>query len=137
MKCPNHALDLVKLPKVLGLSVAIGADLAKQVQEVQVDVKNKLEKANAKYKMEADKHRRFKSFDVGDEVMVFISMAQMQGGHSKHQQKKYGPYQIVKKINNNVYVVDLPNWMGISKTFNVVDLTLLFLGYYFYFSLLF
>ena len=33
MKCPNHALDLVKLPKVLGLNVAVG-DLAKQVQEV-------------------------------------------------------------------------------------------------------
>ena len=66
MKCPNHALDLVKLPKVFGLNVATG-DLAKQVQEVQADVKNKLEKAIAKYKMEADNHRRFKSFDVGDD----------------------------------------------------------------------
>ena len=65
MKCPNHALDLVKLPKVLGLSVATG-DLEKQVQEVQVDVKNKSKKANAKYNMEAHKHRQFKSFDVGD-----------------------------------------------------------------------
>ena len=66
MRSPNHALDLVKLPKVPGLS-ATTSDLAKQVQEVQADVKNKLEKANAKYKMEADKHRRFKSFDVGDD----------------------------------------------------------------------
>ena len=55
----------MKLPKVLGLSVPAG-DLVEQVQEVQVDVKNKLEKANAKYKMEVDKHRRFKLFDVGD-----------------------------------------------------------------------
>ena len=107
----------MKLPKVPGLSVVAG-DLAKQVQEVQVDVKNNLEKVNAKYKMEVDKHRRFKSFDVGDEV------ARMQGGHSKLQQRKYEPYQIFKKINNNVYVVDLPTWMRISKTFNVVGLTL-------------
>ena len=48
----------------------------------------------------------------------------MQSGHSKLQQRKYGPYQIVKKINNNAYVVDLPTWMRISKTLNVVDLTL-------------
>ena len=91
---------------------------------MQADVKNKLEKTNAKYKMDADKHRRFKLFEVGDEVMVLISKAQMQGGHSKLHQRKYEPYQIVKKINNNAYVVDLPTWMRISKTLNVADITL-------------
>ena len=74
--------------------------------------------------MEVDRHRCFKSFDVGDEVMVFISKARMQGGRGKLQQRKYGSHQIVKKINNNAYVVDLPSWMGISKTSNVVDLIL-------------
>ena len=58
--------------KVPTLSVAAG-DLENQVQEVQIDVNNKLEKANEKYKMKANTHRQFKSFDVGDEVMVFIS----------------------------------------------------------------
>ena len=44
--------------------------------------------------------------------------------HSKLQQRKYDSYQIVKKINNNAYMVNLPNWMWILKIFNVVDLTL-------------
>ena len=48
----------------------------------------------------------------------------MQGDHSKLQQRKYGPYQIVKKINNNAYVVNLRSWMGISKMSNVVDFIL-------------
>ena len=48
----------------------------------------------------------------------------MQGGHSKLQQRKYEPDQIVKKINNNAYVVDLLTWMGISKTFDVANFTL-------------
>ena len=102
----------MKLPKVPGFSVAAG-DLAKQVKEVQADVKNKLEKTNAKYNIRADKHRRSNSFDVGDEVMVFISKVRMQGGHSKLQQRKYEQNQIVKKINNNAYVVDLLTCMGI------------------------
>ena len=44
--------------------------------------------------------------------------------HNKLQQRKNGSYQIIKKINNNAYVTDLPSWMWISKIFNVVDPTL-------------
>ena len=52
--------------------------------------------------MVAEKDRRFKVFEVGDEVMVFLRKERIPTGqHSKLKQKKYGPFKITKKINDN------------------------------------
>ncbi|KAK0599741.1 hypothetical protein LWI29_008160 [Acer saccharum] len=91
---PKHALDLARLPKVTGMSVA--ETMAEQVRDVQAEVKARLEEKNAKYKAAADVKRREKLFAEGD--------------------------QVIKKINNNAYVIDLPADMNISRTFNVADL---------------
>ena len=54
MKVPNQALDLVKLPKVHGLSLST-ENLVEQVQSIQENIKLKLQKSNEKHKMAAHK----------------------------------------------------------------------------------
>ena len=121
-KTPQYTLDLVQLPKQADKSVTAN-HMAKQLVEVHHEVKQKLEETNLKYKIIADKHKRKQVFAVDDQVMIFLRKKRLPtGSYSKLQQKKYGPYAVSKKINDNAYVIDLPHSMGISNTFNVTDL---------------
>lgn len=119
---PKHVLDLVRLPSEHRKSVA-AERMAKDIREVQETASQRLENANAKYKMAADLHQRKKIFSEDDEVMVFLRKERFPAGtYNKLKPRKYGPFKILHRVNDNAYVVDLPSHMGISKTFNVSDL---------------
>jgi len=47
---------------------------------------------------------------------------------SKLMPRGDGPYQIIERINDNAYKVDLPGEYGVSATFNVSDLSSFDLG---------
>lgn len=71
VQCPRYVLDLLKLPQVPGLSIT-STHMAKQVHDIQVEIEQKFEETNSKYKAVVDKHRRLLTFEKGDDIMVFL-----------------------------------------------------------------
>ena len=48
---------------------------------------------------------------------------------SKLQPRRDGPFQVLERINDNAYKIDLPShYSNVSATFNVADLTLFDVG---------
>jgi hypothetical protein len=60
-------------------------------------------------------------------VIVYLRKGRLSSGTSRKQRnKKYGPYKVLKKINNNAYVIDFPEEVAIFPTFNLIDILNIF-----------
>ncbi|GKE60053.1 hypothetical protein Tco_1510420 [Tanacetum coccineum] len=90
---PKQVVDLIELPKLPDHSIA-ALNMAERIEVVQAKVKEKLESSNAKYKVQSDKHRRMKTFSVGDQVIVHLRKESFPiRTYTKLKMRKIGPLQ--------------------------------------------
>ncbi|PKU75011.1 ATP-dependent DNA helicase RecG [Dendrobium catenatum] len=119
-KLPNQIVDVAILPK--NAKSAVNKTIA-EIQDTLNSVKENLQNSNDKYKQRSDRRRRFKTFNVGELVMLRMRRERYpQGTYSKLSPRKIGPFAIHSKINDNAYVIDLPSDIHTSATFNVADI---------------
>jgi hypothetical protein len=95
-----------------------------QIQLVHQMVQEQIEKIQDKYKTRHDKHRVDHSFQVGDEVWIYISKVRLKGEGKKLKPIRYGTFKILEKIGNNAFLLDLPPYMKMYAVVNVENLRL-------------
>jgi hypothetical protein len=95
-----------------------------QIQLVHQMVQEQLEKSQAKYKTRHDKHGVDHSFQVGDEVCLYISKERLKGEGKKLKPIRDGPFNILEKIGNNALHLDFPPYMQMYAVVNVENLIL-------------
>ncbi|XP_022891978.1 uncharacterized protein LOC111406839 [Olea europaea var. sylvestris] len=102
-----------------------GKRKAKLVTSFHEKVREQIEKKSKHYAEQANKGRKIVTFESGDWVWVHFRKERFSGQRkSKLLPRGDGPFQVLEKINDNTYKLDLSGEHNISTTFNVSDLSL-------------
>uniref|UniRef100_A0A2N9ERQ8 Reverse transcriptase domain-containing protein n=1 Tax=Fagus sylvatica TaxID=28930 RepID=A0A2N9ERQ8_FAGSY len=116
-------LDLMPLP-VDGRSSLDGQKKAELVKSLHERVRLQIAQKNERVASQANKGRKRVIFEPGDWVWVHMRKERfLAHRRTKLHPRGDGPFQILEKINDNAYKVDLPGEYKVSATFNVSDLS--------------
>ncbi len=119
---PRKPVDLIPLPSHARVSET-AESYAQHVRDLHNEISKKIDMSNKAYAQAANRHKRAKEFIEGDYVMIRLKPERFPPGTMKKlHARSAGPFRILKKIEPNAYVVDLPLDFGISSTFNISDL---------------
>ena len=122
---PLTPLDLLPLPNISVFKHKEGQAKADFVKQMHERVKEQIEKKNESYARQANKGRKKVVFQPGDWVWIHMRKERFpEKRKSKLQSRGDGPFQVLEKVNDNAYKIELPGEYNISSTFNVSDLSL-------------
>ena len=121
---PLTPLDVVPLPSNEQVNLD-GAARAKFVRDLHEKVRLQILKKNEHYARVANQGRKRVIFEPGDWVWVHMRKERFPAQRkTKLHPRGDGPFQVVARIGDNAYKLDLPGEYGVSATFNVSDLSL-------------
>ena len=87
-------------------------------------IRKQIEKKNEAYGRAANKGKKQDRFVPGDLVWIHLCKERfLAQKKSKLMPHADGPFQVLEKVNDNAYKLDLPKDYNMSSTFNLRDLT--------------
>ena len=119
---PISPLDPIPLPLSERVSID-GKKNAELVQQIHENTRRNIEEKTKRYAKQADKERRWKIFEVGDQVWIHLRKERFASQRkSKIMPRIDDPFMVIKRINDNAYKLDLQGKYNVSFSFNVSDL---------------
>jgi hypothetical protein len=98
-------------------------DWIEQSQDILRELKDHLQRAQNQQKVQADKHRVDRTFEVGDLVYLRLQPYRQasikRSGAEKLQPRFFGPYRVSRKIGVVAYELELPQGSKIHNIFHV------------------
>ncbi|GKV00637.1 hypothetical protein SLEP1_g13301 [Rubroshorea leprosula] len=120
---PLTPLDLLSLPIDEQASLD-GKKKAEVVKQLHERVSQNIEQRTKQYAKQANKGRKKVVCDPGDWVWVHKHKERFPTQRrSKLQPRGDGPFQVIARINDNAYKLELPCEYNVSATFNVSNLS--------------
>ena len=120
---PLTPLDLLSLSTSFDFVHKERAFKSQFIKDFHEKVKSQIQAQIEKIAHSKNKGKRVRSFYEGD--LVWLHVRKEKFPHlrkSKLSLRSDGPFQIIKKINNNAYQLDLPTEYGVHPTFNITGL---------------
>jgi len=118
---PRKLIDFSPMTHHARVSESTSA-FASQVHDLHKEISEKIQYSNT-HKSHDDLHRGHVEYNEGDSVMIWTQSERFPPGTIKKlHARNAGPNKILKKINQNAYVIDLPSKFRISLTFNISNL---------------
>ncbi|KAM7486464.1 hypothetical protein LguiA_002473 [Lonicera macranthoides] len=120
---PLSPLDLTPLPlsERVNLDGKKKAELVKQIHE---KARLSIERRTEQYAQQANKGRKKIVFEPGDWVWLHLRKERFpEHRRSKLLPRGDGPFQVLERINDNAYKLELLGEYNVSATFNISDLS--------------